>query len=85
MKISRNLEDLPDGMRTFLEHLKREVQNTPPVNKAALLGTLIYIIIDVINKEERWIMKYARSDRLQLMKFFIRILSVYVEHLTLAP
>lgn len=42
-------------MRALVECLLKEISDTPHVNRAALIGSLVFVIIDVINKHEAWI------------------------------
>jgi len=55
------------------------------VNKAALIGTLVFVIIDVINKCESWVVKYSTYDRQNVIEFFVMMFEIYLENLTISP
>lgn len=49
MRINKNHESLPDGQRALLDNLRREITTVPTVNKGALVGMFVFVIIEVIN------------------------------------
>lgn len=55
------------------------------MNKAALIGTLVFVIIDVINKCESWVVKYSTYDRQNVIEFFVMMFEIYLENLTISP
>lgn len=55
------------------------------MNRAALLGTLVFVIIDAINRQETWIIKYAKYNRTHIVEFFVIMLDLNLENLAMSP
>ena len=55
------------------------------MNKAALLGTLVFVIIDVINKCESWVVKYSTYDSRSVIEFLMMIFDIYLDNITISP
>ncbi|KAL4429870.1 hypothetical protein ABPG74_022893 [Tetrahymena malaccensis] len=85
MKLNKAIDQLPDGMKVFVECLKKEIVNTPQVNRAPLIGSLVFVIIDIINKYEAWIIKFSTYNRANIVQFFIKMFEIYLDYLNISP
>lgn len=85
MKIVKRDEELSDGLRILINGMKKETMNTPSINKGALLGTIIHIVIDIINKQDVWIVKASVYKRHDIMEFYLKMFDVYLDYVNVSP